>query len=273
MGNFSALFLAGVFLSVSCAGYKNVPQKTVAPAPDSRVRGMADLSLEEAYDGGYWITRPRNGTITILGIAGRRGNREEAVTEALADAARKAALYHGVYGESAAILNQGPGNLDYYSDFDYRLHLLNDSGNYAGKLAFDKNKDVLEKDGSVMVRTRYSGVTDIPVYETIMEDGAPAWVKDYAAEAPGFLVGVGYSKNMGSLQKTYRASYEHAIASLLPRLSSKVVNAVIDAEGGKASHSISAGSGVLEKVMILETWFDRKTRSLWTLVAAKEKAR
>jgi hypothetical protein len=187
MNTFFALFLAGAFLFTSCTGYKKVPQKMIVPAPDNRSRETADLSFEETYDSGCWVTRPRGGTITILGIAGRRGNREETITEAFADAAHKAALYHGVHGESAVVLNQGSGNLDYFSDFDYRLNLLNNSGNYISDLRFDKDTDIVEKNGSVLVRVQYSGVSDIPAYETVMEDGRPGWVKDYAADVPGFL--------------------------------------------------------------------------------------
>jgi hypothetical protein len=225
------------------------------------------------YDSGYWVTRPRDGTITVLGIAGRRGNREAAITEALADGARKAALYHGVYGVSAVVLNQGSGGLDYFSDFDYRLDLLTPSGDYIGELRFDKDRDILEKDGSVLVRLRYSGVSGVPAYETVMEDGRPGWVRDYAALIPGFLTAVGYAKNRGSLQKTCRASYENAIVSLLPRLSSRLAAEVIDGEGGRITRNIAINSGVLEKVMILETWVDKKTNALWTLVAAQEKPR
>jgi hypothetical protein len=273
MNTFFALFLVSVFLFTSCAGYKTVPQEMIVPAQDSRPRETADPSFEDVYDSGYWVTMPQGGTITILGIAGRRGNREEAIAEALADAARKAALYHGVHGESAAVLNQGSGNLEYFSDFDYRLNVLNSSEIYIGDLRFDKDTDILEKDGSVLVRVQYSGVSDIPSYETIFKDGRPGWVNDYAADVPGFLAAVGYSKNRGSLQKTCQASYENAVVSLLPRLSSKIANEVIDTEGGKIIRNISTASGVLEQVMILETWVDRKINALWTLVAAKEKAR
>jgi hypothetical protein len=264
---------AGAFLFVSCVGFDHTLQETVSPVADSQARKISEPSFEAVYDSGYWVTKPQGGIITLLGIAGRRSNREEALAEALADAARKASLYHGVYGESAVVLNQGSGNLDYFNDFDCRLNLLNNVENYIGNLAFDKDKDVVEKDGSVMVRVQYSGVSDIPAYETILEDGIPAWVNDYTASVPGFLTAVGYSKNKGSLQKTYQASYENAIASLLPRLSSRIANEVIDVEGGKIARNISISSGTLEKVMILETWFDRKINALWTLLAAKQKAR
>jgi hypothetical protein len=272
MNNYFALFLASFFLFTSCAGYKNVPQKMIVPAQDNRPRETADPSFEDMYDSGYWVTRPQGGIITILGIADRRGNREEAITKALSDAARKAALYHGVHGESATVLSQGSGYLDYFSDFDYRLNVLNNSENYISNLRFDKDKDIVEKNGSVIVRVQYSGVSDIPAYETLLEDGRPEWVKDYTADVPGFLAAVGYSKNRGSFQKTCQASYENAIVSLLPRLSSKIANEVIDVEGGKITLNISTNSGVLEQVMILEIWVDRKINALWILVAAKERA-
>jgi hypothetical protein len=271
MNKFFAPFLVSAFLCSSCAGYTKIPQEPFVTVPESQTKDLYDPSFEEMYDSGYWVTRPRDGAITVLGIAGRRSNREDAMTEALADAARKAALYHGVHGEYAVVLNQGSGNLDYFSDFDYRLNILNNSENYVGDLIFDKDKDILEKDGSVLIRAQYHGVSVIPDYETDMEDGRPDWVNDYAASAPGFLIAVGYSKTRGSLQKTYRASYENAIVSLLPRLSSKFVNEVFDVAGGKITQNISISSGVLEEVMILETWVDRKINALWTLVAAKEK--
>ncbi|MDR1239921.1 MAG: hypothetical protein LBK27_07395 [Treponema sp.] len=180
-------------------------------------------------------------------------------------------MYHGVSGESAAVLDQGAGSLDYFSDFDYRLQILTDAERYIGALVFDKDTDVLEKDGSVFVWAQYSGVSDVPAYKTAVEDRVPRWVKDYAADVPGFLTAVGFSKNRGSLQKTYRASYENALASLLPRLSSKAASEVIDAAEGRITRNITTGSGVLEKVMILETWYDKKINALWTLLVAKQK--
>jgi hypothetical protein len=118
--------------------------------------------LEELCDSGQWVTRPSGAGITIIGITGRRVNRDEAVKEALADAARKAALYHGVRTESVAVLNQGSGNLDYFSDFDYQINLANGYEGYIDALVFDKEQDILEKNGVVIVRTRYSGALDIP---------------------------------------------------------------------------------------------------------------
>ncbi|MDR2344236.1 MAG: hypothetical protein LBD86_06885, partial [Spirochaetaceae bacterium] len=97
------------------------------------------------------------------------------------------------------------------------------------------------------------------------------WVKYYAADIPGFLAGVGYSRNKGSLQKTHTASYETALVSLLPLLSTRVSNEVVDVDGAKLTTSLTKSEGELVNVMILETWFDKKTNSVWTLLAARAK--
>jgi hypothetical protein len=227
-------------------------------------------SFDEQYNSGYWITRPSSGTIPVIGIAGRRGNRDEAIQSAVDDAARRVALYHGLYAESAAVLNQGSGYLDYFADFDYRLTIHNDPSSYTGSLFFDKDDDVYEKNGSVYIRAKYSGVADIPEYNSVMENGIPNWVKNYNADVPGFLTGVGSSRNKGSPQTTYQASYENAIVSLLPELGSKVASRIVDAAGEKLQQNITTSRGNLTKVMILETWLDSKTGSVWTLLAAKE---
>ena len=223
------------------------------------------------HDSGYWITRPLDSSITIIGIAGRRSNRDDAIADAIADAARKVSLYHGIHGESSTVLNQGAGSLDYFAEFNYSLEPLTGADLYREQLSFDKDRDVLEKNGAVYVRFRYSGVSGIPPYHSGLEDGVPNWVRNMAADVPGFLTGIGISKNKGSFQKTYQASYENAIVSLLQRLSTRISGEVIDTEGGKTTRNVSTSEGDLTEVMILETWFDKKTNALWTLLVAKQK--
>lgn len=262
--------LVSVFFVASCAAVgKGIPESE--PAVYNSLQAVPALSLEEMFDSGYWVTRPSGTSMTVVGIAGRRSNKDEAIAEALADAARRAALYYGVYGESALVLNQGTGNLDYYSDFDYKLNLLSNAENYVNDLVFDKEKDVLEKKGAVVVRAQYNGVFSIPPYESGVENGMPSWVKNYGANISGFLTAVSYSKNKGSPQKTYQASYENAIVSLLPQLSAKTANEVVDVAGGRITQNYSVSSGVLENVMILETWLDKKTGAIWTLLVARQK--
>jgi hypothetical protein len=245
------------------------------PAPPQIKTPAADISAEPSFEemiaGDHWVTRPSGSAITIIGIAGRRSNRDAAVQDALADAARKASLYHGVHAKSSAILYQGKGSLDYYSDFDYEITPENSHEAYIDALVFDEETDVLEKDGAVIARTKYHGVSDIPPYSVAVKDGVPEWVTNFTAEIPGFLAGIGHSKNQGSRPKTYTASYKAALVSLLPQLSTRVADEVADTDGGRLTSSATNSEGYLVGVMILETWYDKKTSSVWTLLAAKEK--
>ncbi|MDR1230064.1 MAG: hypothetical protein LBK61_01545 [Spirochaetaceae bacterium] len=256
--------LWAVFLVVAVpSGFCNGDMDGVSGAPTEEV------SLEAVFDSGHWVTRPSGSVITVFGVAGRRGNREEGVQAALLDAARKAALYHGVHAESASVLNQGSGALDYFSDFDSRLELRRNPEEFLDALVFDRERDVLEKNGVVFARVRYAGVSNVPPYASALADGVPDWTKNYVVTVPGYLAGIGSSKNKGSLQKTYEASYENAIASLLPQLSTRVASDAVDVDGGRVTRNATLSEGDLAEVMILETWFDRKTSAVWTLIAAK----
>jgi hypothetical protein len=280
MSRFMGPLAAAIVLMSSCVTTESIPpdlQTVEVPlTTESPVeifpefRDIFNRSFDEQYTSGYWITRPSDGTIPVVGIAGRRGNRDQAIQAALDDAARKAALYHGVYAESATVLNQGSGYLDYFADFDYRLTIQSEPSAYTGSLVFDKDDDVYEKNGSVYIRAKYSGVTDVPAYNSAMENGVPDWVKNYRADVPGFLTAVGSSRNKGSPQATCRASYENAIVSLLPELTAKIDGSVTDTPGGKLQQNITVSQGNLTNVMILETWFDSRTGSVWTLLVAKE---
>jgi hypothetical protein len=256
-------FMGFTVSSGFCAG----EQDDVSSAPPVLPE---EASLEAVFDSGYWVTRPSGSVITVFGVAGRRGNREEGVRLALLDAARKAALSHGLHAESASILNQGAGTLDYFSDFDYRLELRRNPEEFLDALIFDRDRDALEKNGVVFVRARYAGVSAVPPYASALEDGTPDWTKKYVVTIPGFLAGIGHSKNRGSLQKTYEASYENALVSLLSQLSTRVDSDIADAGSGRVSRNVTRSAGNLAEVMILETWFDRKTNAVWTLVAARQ---
>jgi hypothetical protein len=241
------------------------------PPSQASLSIQAEPPLETVFDSGYWVTRPSPSGLTIIGIAGRRANREAAVKEALADAARKAALYHGLHAESAAVLNQGSGSLDYFSDFDYQITPANSHETYLDMLDYDGEADMLEKNGVVMVRARYAVTAAVPPYTTAMEDGVPAWTKRYTADIPGFLTGVGHASNKGSLQKTCQASYETAIVSLLSQLSARIGSEVVDVAGARMTQNVTRSEGDLTGVIILETWLDKKTSAVWTLVAADNK--
>jgi len=244
-------------------------RKNEAPPP-ILTDSISERPLKEAFDDNHWSTRPQDQAITIVGIAGRKANKDEAINDALTDAARRLSLYYGVYGESTAILMEGSNLLEYYANINYTLDIRHDPESYIDLLTFDSEKDVYQKEGSVYVRTRYSGVQNIPSYKSEMNGGMPDWVLNQQVAIPGFLVGVGVSKNKGSLQKTYIASYEIALVSLLSNLSSRTEETLIDVPGrGRITQNVSKSRGTLTSVMILETWYDKKSKAVWTLLVAK----
>jgi hypothetical protein len=255
------------FLGFAVSGFCNGAGDVVSSAPD--IFPEEGASLEAVFDSGYWATRPSGSAITVFGVAGRRVNREEGVQAALLDAARKAALYHGVHAESATVSHQGSGTLDYFNDFDYRLEPQRNPEDFLDALDFDRDRDVLEKSGVVFVRARYTGVSAVPPYISVLADGTPDRTRNYAVTIPGYMVEIGSSRNKGSLQRTYVAAYENAIVSLLPQLSISVASDAVDVDGGRVTRNATLSEGDLAGVMILETWFDRKTNAVWTLVAAK----
>jgi hypothetical protein len=266
-----------VLWCLSCTGLQGI---TELAAPSGQTGQTAQTgqtdnarppepSLEAMFDSGYWVSRPTGSALTLIGMAGRRINRTEAVQNALADAAQKAALYHGVHVESAAVLNTGSGTLDYFSDFDCRITPANAYEGYLDALDFDPEADVLEKNGTVFVRVRYAGASAIPPYTTTLEDGVPDWTKTSIATVPGWLAGVGHARNKGTLPKTARASYENALASLVSQRSTRVGTETVDVSGARLTLNVTHSEGDLTGVMILETWLDKKTSAVWTLVVAK----
>jgi hypothetical protein len=267
MNKLFGLFTLCALLFLSCA--MGLPFQRASSDPN-KSSFVSSASVAEMYEKGYWITRPSGGQIYVLGIAGRRNNLDDAIAAALEDAARRVALYYGLHAKSAAVLNVGQGNLDYYADTDYWLSVNNEAGVYSGELVFDKDSDVLEIDGQVYVLAKYSSASSIPNYNSVLQDGQPNWVKDYALEIPGYLTGIGMSKNKGSPQRTYQGSYENAIVHMLSRLSTTVTGSVDDIDGGRMTQNITTSEGDLKNVIILETWFDRKTGAVWTLLIANE---
>jgi hypothetical protein len=271
--------LGGIFLSfVSCVAMRDIIEKAPLASSDKleEVPEMPKVpygsrSFEEMFEANYWVTRPLEDGIMVIGVAGRQSNKDNAIAEALADAARRVSLYHGLYGESATVINQGSGALDYYADKGYDIRIDNEAENYIESLSFDKETDVFEKNGAVYVRTRYAGVSSVPDYQSeLLEDGRPTWVRDFKIEIPDYLTSVGISRNKGTPQKTHEASYENAIVGFLPQLRTETTNTTIEAGGAKLTLNQSVSRGALKNVMILETWIDAKRNEVWTLAVAKE---
>jgi len=276
-----------------CAACAAFPARAAAPSPGAANTaagraganaGAADAdgapgdgALEAMTDAGHWITVPTGGVIPVIGVASRRVNRDEAIAFALLDAAGRAALYFGVSGSCVSTMSEGSGNLDYYAATEYILHADQDAESIVEILSFDPEHDVFERDGSIYVLAALPAASDFPSYrpepETAAgpERGAPAWTAGQPPEIPGYMTAAGVSRNKGSPQKTCAASWENAVVSLLQRLSTTVETSDMEKTGGgRLTQTVTVSEGRLSGVVILETWFDRTTAAVWTLIAAKE---
>jgi hypothetical protein len=228
----------------------------------------------EAFAAQHWITQPSGSTITIVGIAGRKGSYDDSIKDALNDAARKVSLYYRAKGEYTIVQNDGTNILDKWISTDSKVELLNGNfASYVDSLVYEKDTDIILLKGNYYVRTRYSGVADVPAYTSVVEkDGKPRWVTGQPVLISGYLTGIGGSRNKGKgkLQETYMASYEAAVLDVVQQLSSNSKNRIFDTEGGgRILESITMGKATVTNVMILETYFDQKTSAVYTLVAAK----
>jgi hypothetical protein len=222
-------------------------------------------SLEQSQSEGYFVTWPADGTLTVIGTAGRRATRKASVEAALCDAAQKIALYYGVKG--VVVLDAVPDggskstrNLDYANKNAEQL---------LQAIIFDPYKDLFVRNGTIYVRVKYNLPCQKLPYHTTMMAGKPDWVAQLSADIPGYMTAVGYSGRWATLANTCKASYENAIVSMLMQISSTVESVSIDnKDGGKLVGVSSTSKGALKDVVICETWIDKQTQGVWTLVAA-----
>jgi hypothetical protein len=262
-----ALLLSAVLFS-SCAGF-------AARRPVSADFESADKPALWADSGaGYLVSGPGAGTLTVIGVSGRMRTAEREIDRALDDAARQIALYHGLKGKATTVLETGAGYRDFYLVTESEFKPL-DEGDYTGyreALRFDREKDLVRTGTAVFLRCVYDAPGLGPVGHTYgAEDGEPAWLHGDRTEIPGYISAAGFSKNHRYLTETIARSRESAAAALLATVSSHI-------ETRAADHTIWAGTtgireiveGELHNFMVLETWIEPGTGSVWTLAAARK---
>jgi hypothetical protein len=259
---FSFLFLI-LFLIPVCLTNSESIENTTPPS----LLGETDQGEIESY----WISTPSNGALIIVGVANRQTKQQDAITNALHDAAQKAAHYHGIKGKITRVLNQGSGFLDFYSDAVFELEYDTEYEKYLSALSFDPARDVFVEHDAVIVRCTYTGVNPGTVsYDHGHVEGKPRWVSKPPQEIAGYMAEVGFAKTQRRLKDTLAKSRESALASLIARLSTQVLTN--DRDGTILySNTLQISEGELVNFFVLETWIEPQTRSVWTLAVAKPK--
>jgi hypothetical protein len=224
---------------------------------------------------GYLVSGPGAGTLEVIGVSGRMRNAEREIDAALDDAARQIALYHGLRGKVTSVLQAGTGYYDFYRAVESEIKPL-DEGSYAAykeALRYDRERDLVRTDNAVFVRCVYHAPGLLPLtYARETKDGEPAWLHGGPVEIPGFTSAVGFAKNHRYLSETIAKSRESAAAALVAGRSSCIITLVADyANRAVTTTDIEINEAELINFMVLETWIEAATGSVWTLAAARER--
>ena len=218
------------------------------------------------------ITLPEPGNLIILGVAGRQTTRERELNIAKEDAARKASMYHWVYGTSVEWQYIGPGFFDYdvgsasWLDYDEQLEA------YMNRLQFDPDKDLArDRDGVTYIRFSYPANFPGTINHRSVEnpDGSPEWTTRPPDSINGFITGVGRSGRQERFSNTVRRSYEAAVISIVSKVSTSMETSDTSIQRQTESQIRRQSSATLSNFLVLEIWVDPQTGAVWTLAIAR----
>jgi len=261
-----------VILVSSCAGLGfsgGKPQAAEAPAP---VETPA-LSGHGQAGSVHWMAGPRGGLLTIIGVSNPQSKHENEIENARMDAARKAAMYHGIQGTIETVNTVGAGFLDYYFNSDINLQYDKNYEQYLDHLTFEPENDVFRVEGAVFVRMRYSApdLGNFSYSSNMGTDGRPAWIN--SGNLPvidNYTAAAGFAGRRSWLKDTINASCDDAVAKLISSFSTQVSTDETSLSGYGSSTSVRVLSeGRLKNFQVLEFWIDPETRAVWTLAVAQ----
>ena len=261
--------LAGiVFLFFSCASSSSVVNAKKNTIP----------SMSQQAASGHWITGSSENALIIIGVSNLQVKKDDEISVAKEDAARKASMYHGVRGNIESFHNNGANFFDYIADSKVELDYDTDYAKYIDRLTFDPKIDVLRTDDTVFVRFKYAAAAAMPMpmpvdfIASVNDDGRPNWT--YSRDLPridGYITAVGFARNQVRLRDTIRKSTEAAVARMIEDVSTQVMAADKSGTGiGSSSSIITKSNGKLDNFQIIEFWIDPKTGYVYTLAIAKQ---
>jgi hypothetical protein len=219
----------------------------------------------------HWITQPGQGGLTIIGVSGRQFKQETEIEIAREDAAKKAAMYHGIYATYESIQNVGGGFLDYYIESSSTVEYDQEIEKYQDKLSFNPERDIFDDEGVLFVRFTYPVAfpEKITYFSGKNPDGKPEWTTRPPKTIGGFNVGVGFSGRQLRLSDTIIKSYEAAVIALVSRSSTAITTGAILAGNYSATAIHRQSAGNLKNFAVIEMWIDPASKAVWTLAVAQ----
>ena len=244
--------------------------KTQAPPP------LLQTISEEQILAEFMNTSPHGGKLVFLGIAGIRSQRQESIDLALAEAARRLAIFTEVTGEFSINSTLGGRLFDYRAETTAVLHYDPAYMDNIEALEFDEDSGVLVSGNAVFVRVLYPGSLALDYQPSALPDGArPLWIENPPERIGEYIVSIGYAGRRQAHRDTVIASYENAIFSMIRRLFTVARGESVDFQGdgffdivSTVRQSIEA-KGSLTSFYVLGTWTDPIDRSVWTLAIAQ----
>jgi len=267
-----------VFLFFSCAssGTEKPEQNSSSSVSNPSVAHTEKYgipSVKEQGASGHWITRPSENALIIIGVSNFQVKRDSEITAAKEDAARKAAMYHGIRGNIESFHSSGANFFDFAADSKIELEYDSDYAKYIDRLMFDPEHDVVVTDDAVFIRFKYAAMATPINFKTSMnDDGRPNWT--YSRDMPridGYITAVGFARNQVRLKDTIRKSSEAAAARMIEDISTQITSSDKSGTGMGASGQIRTKSeGKLDNFHIIELWIDPKTKYVYTLAIARQ---
>ncbi|MCL2809370.1 MAG: hypothetical protein FWD24_04805 [Treponema sp.] len=227
--------------------------------------------LQEQYRSGYFIIRPSNNRLTVIGVSNIMTRREDEIISAREDAARKVAMYFGIHGIIESINSTGMNFFDYSHESDIELNYDNNFEKYIEQLTFDPQIDVLRTNEAVFVRFQHNTTVTSLNYRATSTNGRPNWTRNQnMPEIAGFITSVGFSRNQRRLKDTIFRSAEDAITRMIQDMSTTVnTREVSVAEHGSSSVIHARSEGKINNFQIIEIWIDPVSRSVYSLAIAR----
>jgi hypothetical protein len=266
---FILLFIFSFSNTVFCSGNR----ESGSQSTNEYITGNtpSQLSMKEQYEAGHWIIKPSGGALTVIGVSNPMIKRQDEITAAKEDAARKTAMYFWIQGRIETVNNTGSGFFDYL--YDSKIELLYDTEleKYKNQLTYDPQNDVLITREGIFIRFQYpSAVTEIN-YNANIINGQPNWIKNSGKpEFTGFVTAVGFSKNQRRLKDTIIKSTEDAVIRMIENLSTTINTKEVSVAGqGSSSFIHTVSEGKLYDFQVIEFWIEPKTRYVYTLAVAK----
>lgn len=219
----------------------------------------------------HFICLPERNSLIFLGVSGPMYKPEAEIDAAREDAARKAAMYHGLTASFTSTQGMGTNALDYYSDSNFQMEYDQELDRYIDKLTYNPEHDVTNSSGAIFIRFSYPGIYPVDInYKSAKEaDGSPEWIKHPPLEIEGFMAQVGFARRQLRIRDTIAKANEDAIANLISRSSSSLK--ISDTVNNDSTSSVitQQSSGKLLYFMILETWINPEDLSVWNLTIAR----